>query len=321
MQIEEQNNYPKMICDLCIIQLNVSYNFKRLAIETAVKLDQFVIESGLNNNPLRTNFDENNLELHRPTVFTSVPVKTEVDDGDSMSEITIQTNTDTEGCRPNAATSSSGGSNQHSPSSSNSGSQHFSQFDSQSITMVQIGTHNIQQSATHSDIDFINHYMPANERPTTISTFTSSFSTSSHSGGLIVANAKTTNPQCVPSLPSKSITVSKSTATPRSKSNQAREVINLVASRSTFRPAVNPGTSQRHLLRSSLSKSHPDHSLVKRHKGKYNRNAAQHDANGKNTNRKHTKDRRTNATTQPNAKYKRKCIYIRDDDLFSIART
>lgn len=36
-----------MICDLCIVQLNVSYSFKRLAIESDSKMRQYIIEKGL----------------------------------------------------------------------------------------------------------------------------------------------------------------------------------------------------------------------------------------------------------------------------------
>lgn len=40
-------NLPPMICDLCIVQLNVAYNFKRQATESDTKLRQYLIENGI----------------------------------------------------------------------------------------------------------------------------------------------------------------------------------------------------------------------------------------------------------------------------------
>lgn len=40
-------NLPPMICDLCIVQLNVAYNFKRQASESDTKLRQYLIENGI----------------------------------------------------------------------------------------------------------------------------------------------------------------------------------------------------------------------------------------------------------------------------------
>lgn len=39
---------PSLICDLCIVQLNVAYNFKRLALENDFRLRQYLIENGMN---------------------------------------------------------------------------------------------------------------------------------------------------------------------------------------------------------------------------------------------------------------------------------
>lgn len=46
-QIDEMENLPPMICDLCIVQLNVAYNFKRQATESDTKLRQYLIENGI----------------------------------------------------------------------------------------------------------------------------------------------------------------------------------------------------------------------------------------------------------------------------------
>lgn len=47
LKIDEMENLPPMICDLCIVQLNVAYNFKRQATESDTKLRQYLIENGI----------------------------------------------------------------------------------------------------------------------------------------------------------------------------------------------------------------------------------------------------------------------------------
>lgn len=47
LKIDELENLPPMICDLCIVQLNVAYNFKRQASESDTKLRQYLIENGI----------------------------------------------------------------------------------------------------------------------------------------------------------------------------------------------------------------------------------------------------------------------------------
>lgn len=47
-QIDENENLPKCICDSCIIQLNVAYNLKKAAVQSDIKLRQYVIEYGVN---------------------------------------------------------------------------------------------------------------------------------------------------------------------------------------------------------------------------------------------------------------------------------
>lgn len=46
-QINDRTNEARMLCDLCIIQLNVAYNFKRQANKTAIEMEQCLIEMGL----------------------------------------------------------------------------------------------------------------------------------------------------------------------------------------------------------------------------------------------------------------------------------
>lgn len=61
-QIDETENLPQYLCDSCIIQLNVAYSFKRSAIESDIKIRQYIIEYGMtiNQYPL---LNSNNLLL------------------------------------------------------------------------------------------------------------------------------------------------------------------------------------------------------------------------------------------------------------------
>lgn len=59
-----KENLPQQICDLCIVQLNVSYNFKRLALKNDFQIRQYMIENGMN----LTKEDEEtprSLEIHQ----------------------------------------------------------------------------------------------------------------------------------------------------------------------------------------------------------------------------------------------------------------
>lgn len=46
--MDECENLPKNMCDSCIIQLNVAYNLKKNAIQSDIKLRQYMIEFGMN---------------------------------------------------------------------------------------------------------------------------------------------------------------------------------------------------------------------------------------------------------------------------------
>lgn len=46
--MDECENLPKNMCDSCIIQLNVAYNLKKNAIQSDMKLRQYMIEFGMN---------------------------------------------------------------------------------------------------------------------------------------------------------------------------------------------------------------------------------------------------------------------------------
>lgn len=47
IQVDECENLPKNMCDSCIIQLNVAYNLKKNAIQSDLKLRQYMIEFGM----------------------------------------------------------------------------------------------------------------------------------------------------------------------------------------------------------------------------------------------------------------------------------
>ena len=65
-QVSPKENLPQQICDLCIVQLNVSYNFKRLALKNDFYIRQYMIENGMN--LLKEDDDhqvENSIEIHQ----------------------------------------------------------------------------------------------------------------------------------------------------------------------------------------------------------------------------------------------------------------
>ncbi|XP_065086755.1 uncharacterized protein LOC135708578 [Ochlerotatus camptorhynchus] len=71
LKIDEIENLPPMICDLCIVQLNVAYNFKRQATESDTKLRQYLIENGID-----IMKDVRSLPAIRPADQPSAPVRT-----------------------------------------------------------------------------------------------------------------------------------------------------------------------------------------------------------------------------------------------------
>ncbi|KAL7050942.1 hypothetical protein ACKWTF_004275 [Chironomus riparius] len=66
LKVSPKENLPQQICDLCIVQLNVSYNFKRLALKNDFYIRQYMIENGMN--LLKEDDDhpvENSIEIHQ----------------------------------------------------------------------------------------------------------------------------------------------------------------------------------------------------------------------------------------------------------------
>lgn len=205
-QVDEFDNKPKMLCDLCIIQLNVSYQFKTLAVEIDGKHQQYLIENGVNLSPNSDNsstahsVEQRTLErtstTMRPLTFpVSLSnlqqhrrlIKSEPTDYEIMSDITIDTNTDLlEDFSRNGVNSSA--SNQPFGTSN----------------MVCVSDLDLLRSNGDSDIEFINNCLPSTfrhfENPTTNtveshqSTMTTTTTTIA-SKQLVIAASKSTSQQ------------------------------------------------------------------------------------------------------------------------------
>lgn len=230
-----------MLCDLCIIQLNVAYNFKRLVIESNNKLEQFVIEKGLNRSALQTVTDGNTVDSPLLNVSTAVEIKTESEDPDNISEITICTNTDSNTNYINVDQLNN---------SSNNSCQQITSNDNHSITMVQLSSETIQTTThTNTDIDFINTYLPSTSLKRAVA-----FRKSKK--GIIVANKKVYTKSVEAASSSKS---KQSIQSINKDSNKlhTRELANLYIRQKGFkRPSKNPVKSKSRLLRSKKLKKH-----------------------------------------------------------------
>lgn len=152
-----------MLCDLCIIQLNVAYQFKTLAVEIDAKHQQYLIENGVNLSPNSDNSTLHSVEQRtlerslaiRPLQFPSSLanhqhrrlIKSEPTDYEIMSDITIDTNTDLlEDFSRNGINSSA--SNQPFGTSN----------------MVCVSDLDLLRSNGDSDIEFINNCLPSSFR-------------------------------------------------------------------------------------------------------------------------------------------------------------
>lgn len=153
-----------MLCDLCIIQLNVAYQFKTLAVELDAKHQQYLIENGVNVSPNSDNSTLHSVEQRtlerssatvRPLTFpVSLSnlqhrrlIKSEPTDYENMSDITIDTNTDLlEDFSRNGVNSSA--SNQPFGTSN----------------MVCVSDLDLLRSNGDSDIEFINNCLPSSFR-------------------------------------------------------------------------------------------------------------------------------------------------------------
>lgn len=149
-----------MLCDLCIIQLNVAYQYKTLAVEQDAKHKQYLIENGVNSSPNSDNSTLNSVEQRTPTVARPLTfpanissshhhrlIKSEATDYEAMSDITIETNTDlVEDLSRNGVNSSA--SNQRFGTSN----------------MVCVRDLDLLRTNGDSDIEFINNCLPSSFR-------------------------------------------------------------------------------------------------------------------------------------------------------------
>lgn len=207
---------PQLICDSCIIQLNVAYNFKQKAIETDTSMRQYVIENGLSIPPIRIMQNElirNNCAgkstptpsvfsnyRHRPFVLDQFNIKSEPFDYEILSDITIDTNTETEDAafqQRNGEVSTPSINLNIDTSSSNSSPSSTVQLPVVNSTisgasMVKLNDINLLKTATNADMDFISNYM----EPSAINGHSIIDASSTHSpkvsseSELIVANTK-----------------------------------------------------------------------------------------------------------------------------------
>lgn len=172
-----------MLCDLCIIQLNVAYQFKTLAVEMDAKHQQYIIETGIihipnNDNRALQYIEHSRIERSSTTMLPlSFPgglatlelgqhrrlIKSEPTDYEIMSDITIDTNTNTDHIE------------EFQTSAANSESDH--QFDASN--MVCVNDVDLLRMNGNSDIDFINNCLPSSmafrgnfEKPVTTTTTT-----------------------------------------------------------------------------------------------------------------------------------------------------
>lgn len=72
-QIDESENLPKYLCDSCIIQLNVAYNFKRNSVESDIKIRQYIIEYGMSINTNQSSVANSNNLLVPASNFNAPP--------------------------------------------------------------------------------------------------------------------------------------------------------------------------------------------------------------------------------------------------------
>lgn len=75
IQVDECENLPKNMCDSCIIQLNVAYNLKKNAIQSDLKLRQYMIEYGMNVTSY-TACSINTVSVIRPPAILAMPAST-----------------------------------------------------------------------------------------------------------------------------------------------------------------------------------------------------------------------------------------------------
>lgn len=169
MKIEENDDLPRLLCDLCIVQLNVAYNFKRQAVENDTKLRQYFIENGITSNQaiiineapsLRSSFTASNISQAQPhSRFPIVPliVKTEPSDVDAFSDITTETNVDLERTRFQSVASNTINSSPEEATRRTNNSVYSNDRSQSSMVYVNSG-YEFNSVTPSSDIEFVQNY-------------------------------------------------------------------------------------------------------------------------------------------------------------------
>uniref|UniRef100_A0A1B0DJ64 Uncharacterized protein n=2 Tax=Phlebotomus papatasi TaxID=29031 RepID=A0A1B0DJ64_PHLPP len=143
MQISESDNLPTLICDSCIVELNVAYNFKRQAIDTSIYLQRHMIEMG------RVTDD---IDMSPPRFQSSVPApakETPLEVKEEMLEPQ---------CQIPASTIASMATNSGSPTTS------VASGSSRSMVLVNTNSFSTIGADSTSDKDFVESYLPPKKR-------------------------------------------------------------------------------------------------------------------------------------------------------------
>lgn len=143
VQISESDNLPTLICDSCIVELNVAYNFKRQAIDTSVYLQRHMIEMG------RVIDD---IDMSPPRFQSTVPApvkETPLEVKEEMLEPQSQIP---------ASTIASMATNSGSPTTS------VASGSSRSMVLVNTNSFSTIGADSTSDKDFVESYLPPKKR-------------------------------------------------------------------------------------------------------------------------------------------------------------
>lgn len=259
-----------MLCDLCIIQLNVAYQFKTLAVELDGRHQQYIIENGVNTSPNSDNsalqsIEQRTIESSTTTRPLTFPVslsnlqhrrliKSEPTDYENMSDITIDTNTDLlEDFSRNGVNSSA--SNQPFGTSN----------------MVCVSDLDLLRSNGDSDIEFINNCLPSMtfrhfETPAnTVESHqsTTTTTTTTIASQLVIAASKpmnkNSNPKSDKHKPQVSSKLAKNVSTTQAESSQVKKKVKtkMNASENELKKTLRP-----------KSNDNINYSLVRRRKDK-----------------------------------------------------
>lgn len=280
--MDECENLPKNMCDSCIIQLNVAYNLKKNAIQSDLKLRQYMIEFGINVTSYTT-CSINTVSVIRPpamilpanatsesvtittakstTVAPPVPqqqtrtfpvmpviIKEEPVDYEVMSDITVETNTEAfEEHMRNQRNRTNG----HRSLASTSSSSNKSLTPLPNHSMVSVNTKSLVQNGS-SDTEFINAYI-----------LTPSTSTNSEQAKK-ASPTKSPQKQKTPEIPTKPSPKSKKPTTPTAKSaRKRRREIEQLRDNTALRMKIHISTdsvdsTSRRQTRQQLKETHND---------------------------------------------------------------